>query len=575
MLVELEKLKPNPLRDFIVDPIDPEVVAVLTQSIAEDGFWGGIVCRQLPDGSIEIGAGHHRVQAALAAGVRTADIFVAQEMEDASMIRVYARENATQRGHTGTALAGTVASAYRFLTKQVLVGDPSQKFLRRSGSIESLRGNLEHGRGLGQDLILDFLNGPVDEQTGERPHPIPGVNNGSVMQQLANLKASGDEGRIIQEVYAVIEAENQEKLAILAAQEEEQRRQEQERLAAEAREKEAERERKEAEAQRREAERERKEAEKQERAAARARKEAEAQQRAAERAQRDAEAQAHAAKEELERRRQAELAQRAEAERLRQVEAARAAEAEQRRQAETARRAEAEAQRQREAAQKAEHDRQLAEAEAALAERRRKEAEQQLQAFESLRQTRQSGQAASMQAKKQARRFDFEGVAQHLKNAHQVDVFRRTVLGKALENRLPVEQQAALAKEIVDDVEAGKRRAARLRAEGHEDVQEPELTGARVRDFILGKYGLAMDAWRREDREAEERARRAAPVRQVEAYQADFVRYAALLVDAAIHIATLAKDWPQKGPRFPMAQDFRAHLDRLRNAFDRLAEVGL
>ena len=39
---------------------------------------------------------------------------------DGGMIRVYARENATQRGNTGTAMAGTVASAIRFLAKAIL-----------------------------------------------------------------------------------------------------------------------------------------------------------------------------------------------------------------------------------------------------------------------------------------------------------------------------------------------------------------------------------------------------------------------------------------------------------------------
>jgi hypothetical protein len=197
-----------------------------------------------------MGAGHHRVAAALAAGITTADVFVVPEMEDATMIRVYARENATQRGHTGTALAGTVASAYRFLTKLVLVGDPSQKFLG-GYDLPTLRGHLAHGRGLGTDMLLDLLNGSPDEQTGERPHPIPGVNTGSVIQQLANLKASGDEGRIIQEVYAVIEAENHERLALLAQQDAAQRQQAQERREAEARAQEAERLRKAAEAQRR------------------------------------------------------------------------------------------------------------------------------------------------------------------------------------------------------------------------------------------------------------------------------------------------------------------------------------
>jgi hypothetical protein len=54
--------------------------------------------RKLADGTIQIGAGHHRVQAALEAGMIEADVFVGEDMDDGSMVRVYARENATQRG---------------------------------------------------------------------------------------------------------------------------------------------------------------------------------------------------------------------------------------------------------------------------------------------------------------------------------------------------------------------------------------------------------------------------------------------------------------------------------------------
>ena len=96
MLVELRSLKNNPTRDFIVDPMDDEVVEKLRQWIKEDGFWGGVVCRQTRDGTIEIGAGHHRVKAAIRAGIQLADLFVGNgDMDDAAMIRIYARENAT------------------------------------------------------------------------------------------------------------------------------------------------------------------------------------------------------------------------------------------------------------------------------------------------------------------------------------------------------------------------------------------------------------------------------------------------------------------------------------------------
>ena len=82
MLVRLEDLKANPFRDFKVDPIDEAVVANLKASIEDDGFWGGIVCRRV-NGAIQIGAGHHRVIAAMQAGIEESDVFVAEEMSDA------------------------------------------------------------------------------------------------------------------------------------------------------------------------------------------------------------------------------------------------------------------------------------------------------------------------------------------------------------------------------------------------------------------------------------------------------------------------------------------------------------
>jgi hypothetical protein len=129
MRVDLRALMPNPMRDFTIDPMDPDIIARLKQSIEEDGFWGGIVCRRLQDGTLQIGAGHHRVAAALEAGITTADLFMADDMDDDRMVRVYARENATQRGHSSTALTGTVAAAMKYVAKGILTGT-AQKFLR-------------------------------------------------------------------------------------------------------------------------------------------------------------------------------------------------------------------------------------------------------------------------------------------------------------------------------------------------------------------------------------------------------------------------------------------------------------
>jgi hypothetical protein len=101
-------------------------------------------------------------------------------MDDEAMIRVYARENATQRGSTSTALAGTVASAARILAKMAFTDTLPP-------TLEISRVEIEK-HGIGWATICKFLP------------DIHGINSGSVQQQLANLKASGNYARLIAEM---------------------------------------------------------------------------------------------------------------------------------------------------------------------------------------------------------------------------------------------------------------------------------------------------------------------------------------------------------------------------------------
>jgi hypothetical protein len=56
------------------------------------------------------------------------------------LIRVYARENATQRGNTSTALAGTVAGAVRHLGEDSTIrGEVSRNLEISQRKVEQLR----------------------------------------------------------------------------------------------------------------------------------------------------------------------------------------------------------------------------------------------------------------------------------------------------------------------------------------------------------------------------------------------------------------------------------------------------
>src|SRR5215471_10635939 len=197
--IVLRDLRPNPMRDFTVDPMDDQKIAELTKSIKEDGFWGGVVTAEGDDGPIIV-AGHTRVAAAIKAGLKSADLFVAASMDPASLVRIYARENATQRGNSGTAMAGSIASAIRYIAKVLLSGNLSGFPERSKRSTEVARGQIATERGLGEPIITEFLDG------------VPGINKNTVTQQLAILKDSGDYARIIGEIKDEIERELQDQI---------------------------------------------------------------------------------------------------------------------------------------------------------------------------------------------------------------------------------------------------------------------------------------------------------------------------------------------------------------------------
>jgi hypothetical protein len=180
MRVDLHTLKSNRIRDFTVDPIDREQVEHLKQSIHRHGFWGA---RRLPNGAIQIGAGHHRVEAPIAEGITQADLVVHDDRDDAWMLDVYARENATQRGNNAVGEAGSVAGAIRWLTKAIITGGCNE--FVTSSNLPELRGNLTSQRGLGRRVVTDLLA------------LVPGIDRNMITQHLANLETSGDYARIV------------------------------------------------------------------------------------------------------------------------------------------------------------------------------------------------------------------------------------------------------------------------------------------------------------------------------------------------------------------------------------------
>lgn len=445
MLVELKKLLPNPKRDFKVDPVDEERVKILAESIRDDGFWGGVVCRRV-NSHIQIAAGHHRVAAAILAGVKTHDLFVSDDMDDAAMVRIYARENATQRGSTSTAIAGSIAAALRFVGKLIFMGDVGRILATSPKSLETLQGQIATQKGIGWDVILRFLQG------------IPEIDKYVVETQLANLKASGDYARIINEVREEIEIENEENLRALA------------------------------------------ELEKQQKEAKAKEKQAKEEERIARERRKKAQQEAEQARLELERKR--------------------------------------------------------AEEEAKLSEKRRKETEEELKQFEALRKTRDTVKTASERANKEEITFDLSGVSKYLTNAYQVKVFRQCVTAKGIRPHLKVNNQAKLAKHLVELAK---------------EMGKEDISASFIRENIVSMVLGIKNVERTITKSEQDVLMKEDVILKAKNYQHDFVRGFKLMFSAGTKLNSLLKKWP-KGLPFPITGEFRKALADVKTIVDQLTQ---
>jgi ParB-like chromosome segregation protein Spo0J len=208
--VNLADLKPNPFRDFKVDPISEEGVEAVAASIGQSGFWSGVTARKNGNGDLEIGAGHTRIEAAKRQGISKTTICVV-DFSDAEMIRAYASENSTQRGaNVALGTAGATISAIKYIAiallrddKKALAGIQASEHGCQK-ALESLQVD-----GVGWRMILNFYEG------------VDGITKNVVIEHLANLKASGDYARTINEATEEVEREHAEELAELERQKKE------------------------------------------------------------------------------------------------------------------------------------------------------------------------------------------------------------------------------------------------------------------------------------------------------------------------------------------------------------------
>ena len=126
MRIDILDLRPNPYRDFVINPIDKEQVKELVKSYQDNGDFGVIPVRKNGD-IYEIAVGHHRVEAMSDAGFHRIDCKVSDFSED-EMISMMIAENATQHGGKPSSQADSVCAAIQRIAYWMLISETVEEF---------------------------------------------------------------------------------------------------------------------------------------------------------------------------------------------------------------------------------------------------------------------------------------------------------------------------------------------------------------------------------------------------------------------------------------------------------------
>lgn len=109
MKIRFEDIKPNPYRDLKANPLLADKIEALIESVLETGFWDNVVVRKNAKGEYEQAYGHHRVAAAIKAGLTEAN-FIVKTLNNDMMLKMMARENAEVYGNDAKSTVESVAA---------------------------------------------------------------------------------------------------------------------------------------------------------------------------------------------------------------------------------------------------------------------------------------------------------------------------------------------------------------------------------------------------------------------------------------------------------------------------------
>jgi len=159
-LFKIRDIQPNPFRHMERYPIQKDKVAAIRESLRATGYWENVVARMNGDGP-QIAYGHHRLQALKEHfGPEVEVELIIQDLDDEQMLKIMARENMEEWGHSAAVEHETVrATIEAYAAGRIHLRKPTDK---NSGQVRYAP-NFLPGPALGEDASSPKK--PYNEQT--------------------------------------------------------------------------------------------------------------------------------------------------------------------------------------------------------------------------------------------------------------------------------------------------------------------------------------------------------------------------------------------------------------------------
>ncbi len=183
MKILVSQIKANPHRDLVRNPVSPDQITKLVESISRTGFWDNLVVRPHPEveGNYQLAYGHNRMEACIQAGIVEVDVPV-RELSDYDMFCCMVDENNTQQTISPKIVFENVTAAIA-LAESLLLStenvndfneliklghrpDGDGGFFWRVEEYTKAKSSIsEDGDGLGKDFVSHFMPSPPANDT--------------------------------------------------------------------------------------------------------------------------------------------------------------------------------------------------------------------------------------------------------------------------------------------------------------------------------------------------------------------------------------------------------------------------